>query len=78
VVPFLVEDELTKLVGIFSKTRDWAVRVVNDGLLTCLSSKLDPSIWIAEDRLGSRIVFSLAAAVALSQDRCSNDSTPAA
>ena len=34
VVPFLVEDELIRLGGMFSKTSDWAVHVVNDGLLT--------------------------------------------
>ncbi len=33
VVPFLVEDELTALGGIFSKTQNWAVHVVTDGLL---------------------------------------------
>jgi putative intracellular protease/amidase len=34
VVPFLVENELKALGGIFSKTTDWAVHVVTDGLLT--------------------------------------------
>lgn len=33
VVPFLVEDELKAKGGIFSKTKDWAVHVVTDGLL---------------------------------------------
>jgi putative intracellular protease/amidase len=33
VVPFLVEDELKAKGGIFSKTEDWAVHVVTDGLL---------------------------------------------
>lgn len=33
VVPFLVEDELTKLGGDFSKGADWAPYVVQDGLL---------------------------------------------
>lgn len=33
VVPFLVEDELKKLGGIYSKTSDWGVYVVADGLL---------------------------------------------
>lgn len=33
VVPFLVEDELKAQGGIFSKTTDWAVHVVTDGLL---------------------------------------------
>jgi putative intracellular protease/amidase len=33
VVPFLVEDELKAKGGIFSKTDDWAVHVVRDGLL---------------------------------------------
>src|SRR5271168_2094205 len=33
VVPFLVEDELKKLGGIYSKTSDWGVYVVSDGLL---------------------------------------------
>jgi putative intracellular protease/amidase len=33
VVPFLVEDELRAKGGIFSKTTDWAVHVVTDGLL---------------------------------------------
>lgn len=33
VVPFLVEDELKTKGGIFSKTEDWAVHVVTDGLL---------------------------------------------
>ncbi len=34
VVPFLVEDELKAEGGIFSKTADWGVHVVSDGLLT--------------------------------------------
>lgn len=34
VVPFLVEDELKALRGKFSKTGDWGVHVVTDGLLT--------------------------------------------
>lgn len=33
VVPFLVEDELKAKGGIFSKTDDWGVHVVTDGLL---------------------------------------------
>ncbi|GGA57814.1 type 1 glutamine amidotransferase domain-containing protein [Sphingomonas psychrolutea] len=33
VVPFLVEDMLTQNGGIFSKTGDWGVNVVRDGLL---------------------------------------------
>jgi putative intracellular protease/amidase len=33
VVPFLVEDELKKLGGIFSKTADWQPYVLTDGLL---------------------------------------------
>ena len=33
VVPFLVEDMLTQKGGIFSKTGDWGVHVVRDGLL---------------------------------------------
>jgi len=33
VVPFLVEDMLTQNGGIFSKTDDWGVHVVRDGLL---------------------------------------------
>jgi putative intracellular protease/amidase len=33
VVPFLVEDELKAKGGHFSKTRDWGVHVVSDGLL---------------------------------------------
>ncbi|BCA58878.1 type 1 glutamine amidotransferase domain-containing protein [Sphingomonas sp. HMP6] len=33
VVPFLVEDMLTQNGGIFSKTGDWGVHVVRDGLL---------------------------------------------
>ena len=33
VVPFLVEDELKSKGGIFSKTKDWGVHVVTDGLL---------------------------------------------
>lgn len=33
VVPFLVEDELKALGGNFSKTSDWEVHVVTDGLL---------------------------------------------
>jgi putative intracellular protease/amidase len=32
-VPFLVEDELKAKGGIFSKTQDWGVHVVTDGLL---------------------------------------------
>ena len=34
VVPFLVEDEMLKLGAVFSKKVDWAVHVVDDGLLT--------------------------------------------
>jgi putative intracellular protease/amidase len=34
VVPFLVEDMLKTEGGIFSKTADWGVHVVSDGLLT--------------------------------------------
>jgi putative intracellular protease/amidase len=34
VVPFLVEDEMLKLSAVFSKKADWAVHVVDDGLLT--------------------------------------------
>ncbi|HEY1943004.1 MAG TPA: type 1 glutamine amidotransferase domain-containing protein [Roseiarcus sp.] len=34
VVPFLVEDEMLRLGAVFSKKADWAVHVVNDGLLT--------------------------------------------
>jgi putative intracellular protease/amidase len=34
VVPFLVEDEMLKLGAVFSKKANWAVHVVNDGLLT--------------------------------------------
>lgn len=33
VVPFLVEDMLTAAGGIYSKTGDWGVHVVRDGLL---------------------------------------------
>ncbi|GHH38812.1 type 1 glutamine amidotransferase domain-containing protein [Lentzea cavernae] len=33
VVPFLVEDELTKLGGSYSKVADWQPHVVQDGLL---------------------------------------------
>jgi putative intracellular protease/amidase len=33
IVPFLVEDELTKLGGRYSKTDDWQPHVVRDGLL---------------------------------------------
>ncbi|WP_416985097.1 type 1 glutamine amidotransferase domain-containing protein [Streptomyces sp. T028] len=33
VVPFLVEDELTKLGGLYSKTDDWHPYVLQDGLL---------------------------------------------
>lgn len=33
VVPFLVEDEMLKLGAVFSKKSNWAVHVVNDGLL---------------------------------------------
>ncbi|PWW63413.1 type 1 glutamine amidotransferase domain-containing protein [Actinokineospora spheciospongiae] len=33
VVPFLVEDELKRLGGTYSKTDDWAPHVVRDGLL---------------------------------------------
>jgi putative intracellular protease/amidase len=33
VVPFLVEDELIRLGGIFEKTIDWGIYVVQDGLL---------------------------------------------
>jgi putative intracellular protease/amidase len=34
IVPFLVEDELKNQGGIFSRTDDWGVHVVTDGLLT--------------------------------------------
>ena len=34
VVPFLVEDMLKAEGGIFSKTADWGVHVLSDGLLT--------------------------------------------
>ena len=33
VVPFLLEDELKKLGGIYSKKEDWATYVIKDGLL---------------------------------------------
>ncbi|MGR4925697.1 type 1 glutamine amidotransferase domain-containing protein [Bradyrhizobium sp. CAR08] len=33
VVPFLVEDEMLKLGAVFSKTANWGVHVVTDGLL---------------------------------------------
>jgi len=33
IVPFLVEDELKRLGGTYSKTDDWAPHVVRDGLL---------------------------------------------
>jgi len=33
VVPFLVEDELKAQGGIYSKTEDWGVHIVTDGLL---------------------------------------------
>ena len=33
VVPFLVEDELKAKGGRFSKTGDWGVHIVTDGLL---------------------------------------------
>ncbi|MFJ9566938.1 type 1 glutamine amidotransferase domain-containing protein [Streptomyces fuscichromogenes] len=33
IVPFLVEDELTKLGGVYSKTGDWQPYVLKDGLL---------------------------------------------
>lgn len=33
VVPFLVESELIKLGGHYSKGADWSVHVVKDGLL---------------------------------------------
>jgi putative intracellular protease/amidase len=34
IVPFLVEDELKSQGGVFSRTDDWGVHVVTDGLLT--------------------------------------------
>ena len=34
IVPFLVEDELKAEGGVFSRTDDWGVHVVTDGLLT--------------------------------------------
>lgn len=34
IVPFLVEDELKAKGGVFSRTDDWGVHVVTDGLLT--------------------------------------------
>jgi putative intracellular protease/amidase len=33
IVPFLVEDEMLKLGAVFSKTANWGVHVVSDGLL---------------------------------------------
>jgi putative intracellular protease/amidase len=33
VAPFLVEDQLKAKGGLFSKTEDWGVHVVTDGLL---------------------------------------------
>lgn len=33
IVPFLVEDELKRKGGVFSKAGDWAPYVVGDGLL---------------------------------------------
>jgi putative intracellular protease/amidase len=33
IVPFLLEDELTKLGGIYSKEADWQVHVKHDGML---------------------------------------------
>jgi putative intracellular protease/amidase len=33
IVPFLVEDELKALGGLYSKSGDWASYVVTDGLL---------------------------------------------
>jgi putative intracellular protease/amidase len=33
IVPFLVEDEMLKLGAVFSKTANWGVHVVTDGLL---------------------------------------------
>ncbi|MFF4116221.1 type 1 glutamine amidotransferase domain-containing protein [Streptomyces sp. NPDC001714] len=33
IVPFLVEDELTRLGGVYSKTGDWQPYVLKDGLL---------------------------------------------
>jgi len=33
IVPFLVEDEMMRLGAIFSKKKNWAVYVVEDGLL---------------------------------------------
>jgi putative intracellular protease/amidase len=34
VVPFLVEDEMLRLGAVFSKKANWAVHVVDAGLLT--------------------------------------------
>ncbi len=51
VVPFLVEDELTAQGGIFSKTQNWAVHVVTDGLLITgqnpASSGPAAKVWLA-------------------------------
>ena len=40
VVPFLVEDELKAKGGHFSKTGDWGVHVVSDGLLLIIAKVL--------------------------------------
>ena len=53
VVPFLVEDELKAKGGHFSKTEDWGVHVVSDGLLITGQnpSSSGPAAKVLLDRL---------------------------
>jgi len=54
VVPFLVEDELKAKGGHFSKTEDWRVHVVSDGLLITGQNPASsgPAAKVLLDRLG--------------------------
>ena len=54
VVPFLVEDELKAKGGHFSKTEDWGVHVVSDGLLITGQNPASsgPAAKVLLDRLG--------------------------
>ena len=54
VVPFLVEDELKAKGGHFSKTEDWGVHVVCDGLLITGQNPASsgPAAKVLLDRLG--------------------------
>jgi putative intracellular protease/amidase len=56
VVPFLVEDELLKLGGIFSKVKNWGVHTVTDGQLITGQNpgSSGPTAKVLLDRLSRR------------------------